>query len=369
MFERTMPEDETALRAEIVRLNKIVKALMGRAERAMGAQASDFSHFQTAIQLEEKVRTRTQELRAAVADNEKIARDLHRANDALQREKAEQASLIEKLEIAHNQLLQSEKMASIGQLAAGVAHEINNPIGFINSNIGTLSGYLTSVFAVLDAYAEAQAKVAQHGADCAAVDALKAQVDFDFLREDISALMTETKGGVTRVKKIVQDLKDFSHVDESEWQWADLHKGLDSTLNVVWNEIKYKAEVVKEYGELPAVECLSGQINQVFMNLLVNAAHAIHERGTITLRSGANGETVWVEIADTGCGIAPEHMTRIFDPFFTTKPVGKGTGLGLSLSYGIVKKHHGSIEVSSEPGKGTCFRVVLPVKQPEAAKA
>ncbi|TAN74326.1 MAG: histidine kinase, partial [Gallionella sp.] len=149
-----------------------------------------------------------------------------------------------------------------------------------------------------------------------------------------------------------------------EWHRANLHQGLDSTLNVARNEIKYKADVKKEYGDIPEVECLPSQINQVFMNLLVNAAHAIEEHGTITLRTGRQGEEVWVEVEDTGKGIAPEHLGKIFDPFFTTKPVGQGTGLGLSLSYGIIQKHHGRIEVKSEVGKGTLFRVWLPADQP-----
>jgi signal transduction histidine kinase len=170
------------------------------------------------------------------------------------------------------------------------------------------------------------------------------------------------------VKNIVQDLKDFSHVDEAEWQWSDLHHGLDSTLNIVWNELKYKAEVVKEYGAPPEIECIPSQLNQVFMNLLVNAAHAIENRGTITIRTGHDGDGAWVEITDDGKGIAPEHLERIFDPFFTTKPVGKGTGLGLSLSYGIVKKHKGRIEVDSRPGMGARFRVWLPVRQGEKGK-
>ena len=361
----TAVSGEEALRAEVVRLNKIVTALMGRAERAMSAQASDFGLFQTNILLEEKVRSRTQELRAALADNEKIAHDLQQLNGELQREKAEQQQLIAKLHETQNQLLQSEKMASIGQLAAGVAHEINNPIGFVNSNIGSLQRYLDNLFVVIDAYEKARQAIGEGLDECATVGRLRREMDFEFLKEDIYSLMHETHDGVARVKKIVQDLKDFSHVDEAEWQWADLHKGLDSTLNVVWNELKYKAEVVKEYGELPPVECLSGQINQVFMNLLVNAAHAIAERGTITLRTGKAGGDVWVEVADTGSGIAPEHLGRIFDPFFTTKPVGKGTGLGLSLAYGIVQKHHGRIEVASEPGAGTRFRVVLPIRQPQ----
>jgi two-component system NtrC family sensor kinase len=355
---------EEALRSEIVRLNKVVKALIGRAERETGAQASAFGLFQANILLDEKVRSRTRELRAALADNEKIAQHLQALNGELHAEKAEQAALIAQLHEAQNQLLQSEKLASIGQLAAGIAHEINNPIGFINSNVGSLEKYLNHVFAILDAYEAAQARLAPQGETCAAVTAIKEKVDFAFLREDIFSLMHETKDGVARVSKIVQDLKDFSHVDEAEWQWAELHKGLESTLNVVWNELKYKAEVIKEYGELPAVECLPFQINQIFMNLLVNAAHAIEERGTITLRSGATGDEVWIEVADTGSGIAPEHLGRIFEPFFTTKPVGKGTGLGLSLSYGIVQKHHGRIEVSSEVGRGTTFRLTLPVRQP-----
>ena len=186
--------------------------------------------------------------------------------------------------------------------------------------------------------------------------------------------MSESKDGITWVKQIVQNLKDFSHVDTSdEWHFADLRNGLDSTLSIVNNEIKYKANVVKEYGDIPEVECLPSQLNQVFMNLLVNAAHAIEERGTITIhtgtiRTGQQGEEVWVEVADTGKGIAPEHLKKIFDPFFTTKPIGKGTGLGLSLSYGIIQKHHGRIEVQSEIGKGTTFRVWLPVKQPQAGR-
>jgi signal transduction histidine kinase len=171
-----------------------------------------------------------------------------------------------------------------------------------------------------------------------------------------------------RVTKIVKDLKDFSHVDAGdEWQLADLHQGLDSTLNIVWNEIKYKCEVKKEYGALPEIECLPSQLNQVFMNMLINAGHAIEERGTIVIRTGTADGQVWVEFEDSGKGIAPEHIGKIFDPFFTTKPVGKGTGLGLSLSYGIVHKHKGRIEVRSAPGRGTTFRVWLPERQESAA--
>ena len=277
----------------------------------------------------------------------------------------------QKLEEAHNQLLQSEKMASIGQLAAGVAHEINNPIGYVYSNLGTLEKYVQDTFGMIDLYEQAEGAIADEAVRTR-LKAAREKLDIEFLKEDLRALMSESKDGITRVKQIVQNLKDFSHVDTSdEWHFADLRNGLDSTLSIVNNEIKYKANVVKEYGDIPEVECLPSQLNQVFMNLLVNAAHAIEERGTITIRTGTirtgqQGEEVWVEVADTGKGIAPEHLKKIFDPFFTTKPIGKGTGLGLSLSYGIIQKHHGRIEVQSEIGKGTTFRVWLPVKQPQA---
>ena len=283
--------------------------------------------------------------------------------DALEKEKDEQKALIRKLQEAQSQLLQSEKMASIGQLAAGVAHEINNPVGYVASNLGSLGKYIKDLFTVLDAYEAAEPLLAAHPETLAAIRAVKEQADVGFLKQDIEELVGESQEGVKRVKQIVQDLKDFSHVDQSEWQWADLHKGLDSTLNVARNEIKYKADVVKNYSDIPQVECLASQINQVFMNLMVNAAHAIEDRGVITVNTGQTGHEVWVEVRDNGKGIPEENLKRIFDPFFTTKPVGKGTGLGLSLAYGIIQKHNGRIEVESEVGKGTCFRIWLPVER------
>jgi PAS domain S-box-containing protein len=281
---------------------------------------------------------------------------------------AHERELNKQLEEAHSQLLQSEKMASIGQLAAGVAHELNNPIGFVNSNLGTLDGYLKDVFAIIDACEEA-AKTAAHAEDFARIEALKADKDFEFLKSDIFQLMTESKDGLSRVSKIIRDLRDFSRAGDAVMQWADLHEGLDSTLNIIWNELKYTCEVKKEYGELPEVWCEPSQLNQVFMNLMVNAGHAIRERGTITLRTRREGDEVCVSVSDTGCGISAENLKRIFEPFYTTKPVGKGTGLGLSLAYGIIQKHKGRIEVDSEVGKGTTFRVWLPIQPQEEASA
>lgn len=211
------------------------------------------------------------QIRAIVGELIKTNRDLKEVNS--------------KLSDAQSKLIQSEKLASIGQLAAGVAHEINNPIGFIFSNFGTLEQYLEDLFQMLDAYEQAEASVSD-GAALARIRSLKADLDIDYLKEDIPNLMRESRDGIQRVRKIVQDLKDFSRVDaRQEWESVDLHAGIDSTLNIVNNEIKYKADVVKHYGALPEVQCLPSELNQVFMNLLVNAAHAIAERGVITVRT------------------------------------------------------------------------------------
>jgi signal transduction histidine kinase len=250
-------------------------------------------------------------------------------------------------------LLQSEKMAAIGQLAAGVAHEINNPVGFVNSNLCTLKNYSTSLFSVIESY---------EAGDPAKIELARQQADLDFLKDDLPSLLAESQEGLVRVTKIVQNLKDFSRIDQAEHQQADLNAAMESTLNVVWNELKYKADVIRELGAIPAVDCVPAQINQVFMNLLVNAAQSIPERGQIHVRSGSENSHVWFEIEDNGIGMSEEVRRRIFEPFFTTKPVGKGTGLGLSISYDIiVKKHGGRMDVRSEPGKGSCFRIWLPL--------
>jgi PAS domain S-box-containing protein len=309
-------------------------------QRTLDAQALRESRDQ----LEARVQTRTA--------------DLHALNKILHAEKERMVVLIKELEAAQSQLLQSERMASIGQLAAGVAHEINNPVGFVNSNLGSLQHYVVDLLRLLSAYGRVESALPQEFAQ--QIGDVKKEIDFEFMRDDITVLLNESLDGLKRVTRIVQDLKNFSHVEESESQWADLEAGIESTLRVVWNELKYKAEVVKEFAGVPQIKCYPFQLNQVFMNLLVNASHAIEERGKITVRTGFDDQQVWVQVQDTGKGIPPENLPKIFDPFFTTKPVGKGTGLGLSLAYGIVQKHQGHIEVSSEVGKGTVFTVFLP---------
>lgn len=308
--------------------------------------------------MSEELRDRNEELRQELSER-------RLTEQALQKEKEEQQRLIKKLEDTHVQLLQSEKMASIGQLAAGVAHEINNPIGYIQSNINTLHDYVRKLFSVLEQYQKCEDEITAGSTAKNKINEIKDEVEFNYLTEDIIDLINESSEGTRRVRQIVQDLKEFSYADrEIEWAHVDIHDGINSTLNVVNNEIKYKAEVVKEFGNIPDVECVISQLNQVFLNLLVNAAYAIKERGVITIRTGrGDDETIWVEVSDTGSGISEENIKRIFDPFFTTKPVGKGTGLGLSLSYGIIQNHHGEMQVSSQEGEGTTFRITLPITQ------
>ena len=298
-----------------------------------------------------------------------MSEELTERNEVLARERDEQKALVRRLEEAHNQLLQSEKMASIGQLAAGVAHEINNPIGYVNSNLGSLQDCMDDLLKVIDLAQAARAGMRE--SDAQAFDAVCAEVDLPFLREDLPEMIGQSREGIDRVRRIVQDLKDFSHADEGVFAWSDLHQGIRSTLNIVANELKYKADVQCEFADLPLVECIQGQLNQVFMNLLVNAAHAIpgERRGQIAIRTRTCGDGVILEFSDDGVGIPQENLNRIFDPFFTTKPVGKGTGLGLSLSYGIVQKHHGRIEVDSTLGQGSTFRIFLPLSQPVAASS
>ncbi len=271
----------------------------------------------------------------------------------------------QELQDAQAHLLQSEKMASLGQLAAGVAHEINNPVGFVSSNLRTLEEYTTDLLQVVGGYEALLAAVDRGDSGAASAEAgrvreIAKKIDARSILDDLSKLTAESIEGMERVRQIVQDLKNFSHVDEEERKPFDLNQGIESTLKIVWNEVKYKAEVVKEFGDLPELLCYPGQLNQVFMNVLVNAGQAIKERGKIWIRTFTRDGQIVVEVEDTGCGIPEENLKKIFDPFFTTKPVGKGTGLGLSVSYGIIRKHQGRIEVESTVGKGTTFRIILP---------
>jgi signal transduction histidine kinase len=292
-----------------------------------------------------------------VSDGYVRQKELERRNGQLRQTLASLAGTQE-------QLMRSGKMASIGQLAAGVAHEINNPIGYVHSNLGSLQEYLHSLFQLIEAY-ERALRAPDPRTMLPELEDIRKRCDFEFIRVDLPQLMAESRQGIERVTQIVRNLKEFSYSDRDQsWRSADLHAGLESTINIVWNELKYKVTLDRHYGKLPPVQCRLSELNQVFMNMLLNASQAIDERGTITISTGVEGEEVWVQFEDTGEGMPEDVQQNIFDPFFTTKPVGSGTGLGLSISYGIVKSHNGRIEVSSTPGAGSCFRITLPIRQP-----
>jgi len=294
--------------------------------------------------LEDKVRVRTEQLRAT--------------NEELQ-------AAYRELQAAQLQLIQREKMASVGQLVAGVAHELNNPIGFVSSNAATLEDFVSRLRRMVEIYRTAEL----NEADAARTGAAWQDLKVDYALRYLGPMLQGIKEGAERTRKIVRDLRVFARGDDDVRQPVDLHEELESSLTLLGHLLKDRVEVARKYGELPAVECVRSQIDQVLLNILANAAQAIEGPGTITIETRREEGWAVVAIADTGPGIAPEVIGRIFDPFFTTKPVGEGTGLGLSISYEIVKKHGGEIEVDTRPGAGATFTVRLPLgpRAPEAA--
>ena len=290
--------------------------------------------------LEQRVQARTAELGLS--------------NARLAAQHAERADL-------QSRMVQTEKLAALGQLSAGVAHEINNPLGFLASNIGMLEQYFATLLTLFARYEQAESALPAHTA--AALRLAREQAQLGYLREDIPLLMRQSKDGMARVSTIVQSLNAFSRNDsQQQWQWTDLHKGIDSTLVIINHQLRQVADISKQYGALPQVLCLPSEINQVVMNLLVNAGQAFGpQRGQIAIRTGISEGEAWIEVEDNGCGMSAATQAHIFDPFYTTKPIGTGTGLGLSISYGLVERHHGRIEVDSIEGRGSRFRICLPI--------
>jgi two-component system, NtrC family, sensor kinase len=281
--------------------------------------------------------------------------------DMTERRKAE-----EDQERLNSQMLQGQKLQAIGQLSAGIAHEINTPVGYILSNLTTMREYVDDLVRLVRAGSEAAARL-QAGATpaeaFAELEAVKRDVDFDFIVEDFASAAKDSKQGAERIRDIVKSLREFAHVDEGKIQPTDLARCLEDALKISWNELKYKTEVERDFQTLPPVPCSPQRMEQVFVNLLVNAGQAIPKKGVIRLSTRLEGEHAVVRIADTGVGMTPEVMKRIFEPFFTTKPVGAGTGLGLHVAYRIVDGLGGRIDVRSEPGRGTEFAVRLPLVQ------
>jgi two-component system, NtrC family, sensor kinase len=273
-----------------------------------------------------------------------------------------------RLETAYDKLLQSEKLASVGQLAAGMAHEINNPIGFVSSNLSSLENYVKSLLGLLDSYDTLERDNVIPAEKLSALTTQKQKIDYDYLRTDVPELLRESRDGIERVRKIVQDLREFSHEGaEAQWADTDLHQCIDLTLSMLARELADRYEISKQYGDIPHVYCLASEINQVLLGVFLNAAQAIEGQGHISVRTQRLGARVHVEIGDSGCGIPEEVLSRIFDPFFTTKPVGAGRGLGLSIAYGTVQRHGGDITVTSEAGKGTIVNLYLPIDPRPAA--
>ncbi|SEL85401.1 PAS domain S-box-containing protein [Stigmatella aurantiaca] len=266
------------------------------------------------------------------------------------------------------QLIRAEKLASLGQLAAGVAHEVTNPVSYVISNLSTLSQYVSTLMPVLRLQEELSR---EHAPDAALLSSQFARLrelwsheDLEYLLQDMPEMIEESLVGAQRIKEIIQSLRTFSRADDAKPQRADLNEELESSLRMVWSELKYKCEVKRDFAPLPPVTCYPTQLNQVFTNLLVNAAHAIETRGEIRVRTWQEGDEVVVQISDTGRGMSADTLARIFTPFFTTKPRGQGTGLGLSISYDIISRHEGRIDVKSAVNQGTTFTIHLPISPP-----
>ncbi len=283
----------------------------------------------------------------------------------LEKKNSELQNALEDLKKMQNQLIQSEKMASLGALVAGIAHEINNPLAFVSSNLNRFKEYFYELVGLLNKWREFGGKVKstnQFTSEIQALENFEMNIDLGFIIYDCKELLQHNTEGIERIKNIVMQLRGFSHISEDHAVEADINKAMDETLTLIWNELKYKAEVIKEYESLPKVRCYIREIQQIFVNLLINSIHAIKEKGEIRIKTFRSGSDVKIQISDNGAGMSPEVKNKIFDPFFTTKPVGEGTGLGLWISMSIIQKHNGQIEVESEEGKGSTFTITLPIE-------
>lgn len=304
---------------------------------------------------------RALERRTLLRDGKRYKQDLERRNAELASQKAELVRL-------QAQLVHSEKMASLGQLAGGVAHELNNPAGFIYSNTESLGEYVSGLNRLLSTYdsVSLSPELAER------VTSLKKEIRYESLMTDLASIIGDCQEGARRIRDIVLNLRTFSRLDEADVKKIDIHTGIDATIRLLPQYYgDSRITLTRNYGELPLVDCFAGQLKQVWMNLLTNAAQAIgHASGEVRIETLVKDAMVAVSISDTGPGIAPQHVEKIFDPFFTTKPVGEGTGLGLSISYGIIERHGGTIKVESTPGKGAKFTTLIPLNaQPRTAKA
>ena len=328
------------------------------------------AEIRTSLNISEALRMDLEKQKQKVEETQeelsKANKDLLSNEQALKNMLSDMKKTHKELEKAQAQLVQSEKLSSLGQLSAGIAHEINNPLGFVSNNISVLEEYIESYSEILRAMDVLKKTIADKDLDKAIsvveqINNLEEKVNLSFITSDIDKLIRQSKSGTERIKKIVQDLRIFARKDEGQMELNNIEEILEGVINIVWNEIKYRAELKKEYDGIPLVKCNSQKLGQVFINLLVNAAQAIKAKGEITISTYLKDKYACIEVSDTGSGIKKEDVDKIFDPFFTTKEVGEGTGLGLSIGYDIVKQHKGEMEVESEINRGTKFTVKLPM--------
>jgi signal transduction histidine kinase len=329
--------------------------------------------------LEEKVAARTSELEESVQSYRNQVAERERAEEGLRQAKATLEQRVEErtkeLILLHSRMVMQEKMASVGQLAAGIAHELNNPINFVRTNFASLTDSFTDLSVMLKAYQENMSRIRQDITQTAISDKLTRQAEelnIDYLLTDIPVLLTESETGFQRIATIINSMRDFSRIDKAEdFGWADINNGLEDTLVIARHEYRYHAEIVRKYGDLPEICCMLQQLNQVFLNIIVNCSQAVAampagHKGCITISTRHEGNQIVCQIGDNGPGIPESIQQRIFEPFFTTKEPGKGTGLGLSISYDIVvNKHHGDLQVACPVTGGTVFSIILPIKQKE----
>jgi signal transduction histidine kinase len=282
----------------------------------------------------------------------------------LESQNIELANRKRELERLQGQLVHTEKMASLGQLSAGIAHELNNPAGFVYGNMDLLQGHISDLTRLFHAY---DTMLLPEDA-AQSIGSLKAQIGYEVLMEDLTSIISDCREGAERICDVVKNLRLFSRLDEAELKSVDIHEGIESTVRLLSSYYKTGHIVLRrDYTHLPPVSCYASQLNQVWMNLLVNAAQAVKDQGEVTISTSLETNSVAIMISDTGSGIPEDKLSRIFEPFFTTKPVGEGTGLGLSISYGIVERHGGTIDVVSEVGKGTTFAIRIPIQVTDSA--
>ena len=368
MIVRPVQELEQA--AKTVAEGNLEVKLNVKSKDEIGNLANSFNSMTAALkESHEKTEQQTARLRLqwevlseTNSELEQKSKDLEKQKTQIEQKNTELEDTMKKLKETQNQLVQSEKMASVGQLTAGIAHEINNPINFVSSNINPLKRDLQDVFKILEGY-ETIAKEKGLENQFNKMNELKSELDFSYIKNEISNLLDGIHEGANRTSEIVRGLRNFSRLDEDEQKLADLNQGIESTLLMLRNQLKNRIEVEKNYGNIPQILCFPGKLNQVFMNILSNASHAIGQNGKITITTSTENAHVLISIRDTGKGMSADVIEHIFDPFYTTKDVGEGTGLGLAISYGIIEEHQGSIKVKSEPGKGTEFIIRIPKRQ------